>query len=367
MSQRELLLLAGPLLFGLAVLSIFLAYAALKYAPIISRIFEEKPLFLPLRLTEAQGGENVQFTTDDGLTLRGTLFRGAGPRRAGLVVFCHEYLSDRWSFQPYAGGLLERGFDVFTFDFRSHGESDAESNYRPLQWVTDHEVRDLRAALAYLRSRPDHDARGFALYGVSRGGSTALVVGADEPDVWGVVTDGAFPTRGTMLAYILRWAEIYVSNPYFWRLMPEWVFRYVAWAGRIRSERRLNCRYPDVERAVARLSPRPWMMIHGEKDAYIAPAIARSLFAQGGPPKELWIVPKAKHNRCREVEPERYAERLASFLGLYAPSLGPAPAAARTADSEARSVIQENVLEPFRESKVVPSPASSWVGGLTAS
>ena len=71
---------------------------------------------------------------------------------------------------------------------------------------------DLQGALAYLRSRPDHDPAGFGLFGVSRGGSTALVVGAAERDVWGVVTDGAFPTRGTMTAYILRWAEIYARS-----------------------------------------------------------------------------------------------------------------------------------------------------------
>ena len=101
--------------------------------------------------------------------------------------------------------------------------------------------------------------------------------------------------------------------------MPTWIFQFVAWAGRVRSERRLNCRFPDVERAVARLAPRPWLMIHGEKDAYIGPAIARTLFAEASEPKELWIVPKAKHNRCREVEPEAYAERVVGFLRRFAP------------------------------------------------
>ncbi len=52
-------------------------------------------------------------------------------------------------------------------------------------------------------------------------------------------------------------------------------------------------------------------MIHGEKDAYIGPDIARALFAEAREPKELWIVPKAKHNRCREVAPDEYAARSA--------------------------------------------------------
>jgi pimeloyl-ACP methyl ester carboxylesterase len=303
----------------LALLAAFLVYAVIRYAPIIGRIFEEKPLFLPLRLSPQPGGEEVRFTAEDGLELSGTYFRTTARQRAGVLVFCHEYLSDRWSFHPYAGRMLALGFDVLTFDFRNHGSSGSDPTYKPLQWATDHELRDLRAALSYLRSRPDRDAAGFGLMGVSRGGSTALLAAVSDPGVWGVITDGAFPTAGTMLAYILRWAEIYVSNPWLWRGMPLWVFAAVGWAARVRSERRLNCRFPDVESSVVRLSPRPWLMIHGEKDAYIGPDIARSLFRRAGEPKELWIVPKAKHNRCREVAPAEYARRVEGFLHTYSP------------------------------------------------
>jgi fermentation-respiration switch protein FrsA (DUF1100 family) len=140
-----------------------------------------------------------------------------------------------------------------------------------------------------------------------------------------VITDGAFPTRGTMLAYILRWAEIYVGNPIIWKRMPLWVFSFLAWVGRMNSQRRLFCRFPDVETAAAGLAPRPWLMIHGAKDAYIGPEIARMLFAEAREPKELWIVAGAKHNRCRQVQPEAYAERVAAFLGQCAPRL-PLPA-----------------------------------------
>lgn len=319
MPSNTTLLILAPLVVALAVLVAFLIYAAIRYAPIIGRIFEEKPLFLPLRAKRAADGEDVRFTTADGIELAGTYFRERAGRRAGVVVFCHEFLGDRWSCQPYADHLRDRGFDVFTFDFRNHGESGHDPIYRPLQWVTDHEVNDLRAALAYLRSRPDCDPAGVGLFGISRGGGTGLVVAADEPTVWGVVTDGAFPTRGTMLAYILRWAEIYVSNPFLWRKMPLWVFQFLGWVGRIRSEKRLACRFPDVERAVARLAPRPWFMIHGEKDAYIGPDIARALFAEARDSKELWIVPGAKHNRCREVQNGAYLGRVAEFFAKSAP------------------------------------------------
>jgi pimeloyl-ACP methyl ester carboxylesterase len=303
----------------------FLTYIHFKYAPIIGRIFEEKPLFLPLRAEASTDGEEVSFRTADDLTLVGTYLRHRAESRLGVVVFCHEYLGDRWSVAPYLDHLRDLGFDLFTFDFRNHGQSEPDRKYLPLQWVTDHEVNDLRAALDYVSSRSDADPAGVGLFGVSRGGGTALCVASKDARVWGVATDGAFPTRGTMSAYIERWAQIYVPQNLIWRHMPNEVYQFVAWTARKRSQSRLSCRYPDVEGAVARLGPRPLLMIHGAKDAYIGPQIAQGLFSLAGDPKEFWLVAKAKHNRSREVAGQAYSDRVASFFLANGPRTGPAP------------------------------------------
>ncbi len=308
-----------------AALGGFLVYVVVRYAPVVGRVFEEQPLFQPLRLTRLEGGEDVRFPTADGLDLAGTYFRARAPQRAGVVLFCHEYLGDRWSFRPYADDLRDLGYDVFTFDFRNHGDSATDPSYRPLQWVSDLELTDVRGAIAYLQSRPDRDPAGVGLYGISRGGGAALCVAADEPAAWGVVTDGAFPTRGTVLTYVLRWAEIYVANPVFWKYMPTAIFAFVGWAGRVRAERRRGRKYADVERAAARLSPRPWLQIHGERDGYIGPQIARELNRCAREPKELWLVPQAKHNRCREVDPAGYRAQVEGYFRRWAPRR-PAPA-----------------------------------------
>ena len=164
-------------------------------------------MFLPLRVARIEGGDDVRFRTGDGFELVGTYLKARTPRRSGVMVFCHEYLSDRWGALPYVDHLRDLGFDLFSFDFRNHGESQVDPAYHPLQWVTDRELTDLEAALAYLRTRTDADPAGVGLFGVSRGGGTALCVAGRDPKVWGVVTDGAFPTRGTMLPYILRWGR----------------------------------------------------------------------------------------------------------------------------------------------------------------
>jgi pimeloyl-ACP methyl ester carboxylesterase len=212
---------------------------------------------------------------------------------------------------------------VFAFDFRNHGESQADPTYDPLQWVSDLEVRDLRAALDYLRSREDRDPAGLALFGVSRGGGAALCATANDPGIWAVVSDGAFPTRGTMVSYVLRWAEIPIRSKLFLKLMPYGVYVFAAWAGRVTAQRRRGRVYPSLERAVARIAPRPWLLIHGERDVYIGPEIALDLFGYAGSPKESWIVPGAKHNRCREADPARYRKHLAGFLTRHAPRRTP--------------------------------------------
>ena len=304
-----------PVGFGMA----FLIYMTIKYAPIIGRKFEEPPLFMPPRMIPEEKGDEVVFRTQDGLLLSGSYLRARTEERAGILVYCHEFLSDRWSYRPYIDHLRDLGFDIFTFDFRSHGTSQSEVGYTPIHWASDREVDDLRSALAYLRSRPDRDPAGFGLFGVSRGGTTALLVASAEVDVWGVITDGAFPTIGTMVAYALKWTELYVRTPFLQKLLPLWLYHVLAWSGRRNSERRLKCRFPDVERAVSRLAPRPWLMIHGSRDTYISPQIANELFRLGNGPKELWLVPDAKHNRCRDREPEAYAARLLDFIDHYAP------------------------------------------------
>jgi uncharacterized protein len=314
-SSVLLLLLAIPTLLGLAGV----VYLTVKYTPVIIRIFQAQPLFMPLKVTPVERGESVDFQTADGLRLSGSYLRARTDEQAGVVVYCHEYLSDRWSFCPYVDHLRDLGYDIFTFDFRNHGASDLDRSYAPLQWTTGHEIDDLRAALSFLRTRDDHDPAGFGLFGVSRGGTTALITAATEPDVWGVVTDGAFPTQGTMVSYIVRWAEIYVPSEFLRSLIPMWLYGFLARTARLCTERSLRCRFPSVEAAVSRLTPRPWLMIHGQRDTYIGPEIAQALFDRGEDPKELWLVPDAKHNRCRETAPEAYSARLQDYLARFAP------------------------------------------------
>ena len=70
-----------PTLFGLA----FLVYMTIKYGPIIGEKFEEPPLFMPPRVNPAERGEEVEFSTEDGVKLSGSYLRARTEERAGVI------------------------------------------------------------------------------------------------------------------------------------------------------------------------------------------------------------------------------------------------------------------------------------------
>src|SRR5204863_7817850 len=124
-----------------------------RYGKNLVRIFLEKPLFIIPRGQPLDGAEDVWLTTGDGLRLRGCYLPTPAARRSGVILFGLEFGSNRWACVPYCKHLLKSGFDVFTVEPRGQGDSDVQPGYEPLQWVTDHDVRDVEAALRYLKNR----------------------------------------------------------------------------------------------------------------------------------------------------------------------------------------------------------------------
>jgi uncharacterized protein len=283
-----------------------------RYVPLVVRIFQEKPLFIVPRGQAGDDAERVEFPTSDGLTLRGCYLRTSGPRR-GVILFGLEFGSNCWACRSYCDHLLEAGFDIFAYEPRNQGDSDRQEKYDPLQWVTDYEVSDARAALAYLKGRTDADPRGVGFFGISKGAGAVLQAAADDSYVRCFATDGLFATFGTLLPYMRQWFRIY--NTYFpLQLIPEWYLVHVAGIALDRIGAARHCRFPRLEDAMPRLSPRPLLMIHGEGDSYIKADMARALLARAGEPKEFWLVPGAKHNQALHVAGDEYRQRVLNFF-----------------------------------------------------
>lgn len=336
-----------PLGLGLAILAFLYGlhrYIIANYLQFLIRIFQEKPLFIVPQGQPVADAEELTIPSTDGVSLKGLYLATSQPRK-GVILFGLEFGSNRWACLPYCEFLRENGYDICTFEMRGQGQSQAQPGYEPLQWVTDYEVEDFRAALAYLKNRPGVDPRGIGFFGLSKGGSAGLYVACEDKFVRCCVTDGIFATHTTMVPYMRKWIFIYSLSPIIARALPRAYYAYVAFLGLRIIEKERNCKFPHLEWRIHRLAPRPLLMIHGGSDTYIKPEMAEDLFGMVRNPKELWLVEKAKHNQAFQIATDEYKSRVLAFFDkhLAAPTeIGSRPSALGQADG--RTALAETAV-----------------------
>jgi dipeptidyl aminopeptidase/acylaminoacyl peptidase len=234
--------------------------------------------------------EDVSFSTPEGLTLRGWLIPGS-PEEA--IVLASGYIETRWNVLKYAPFLHRAGYTLLLFDPRGTGESDGE-----LYAFGAYEPEDIHAAVEYLKTR------GFTkigLFGHSNGATAALIAASQLK--LPVVADSSFAN----LRLAAKSAE--KEDPLLQLLFP--LYNLVA---RARLGFDLFQR-TNALRVVDRVSR--VLFIHGLVDDYIAPENSFLLWNRAGEPKDLWLVPEAKHVESFDAAPEEYARRVSEFFGRY--------------------------------------------------
>lgn len=187
--------------------------------------------------------------------------------RRGVVLFCHGVLDNNAS--PMARWFRQGGFRVFMLDYRGFGASD-KSNPPSLQGI----IEDTRAALAYLRSRPDVDPDRIVIAGHSMGGAMALAAGASAE------------REGRPVRAVVAMGSI--SN---WRVA---VGNNVGPLGFVLG----GADAPNATRHARELVKTPLLLVHARDDS-IVPAwhseqLAKSNWAGGGR-AQLLLLPAGEH------------------------------------------------------------------------
>jgi uncharacterized protein len=265
-------------------------------------------------------GEPVHFLAFDGLPLSGMLIRPPpGRPRRGLIVFAHGYCSDMHSCARYCRPLQAAGYEILTFDFRGHGESSCPPKYTPRQWVADCDLHDMRGAAAFAENWLSEQGypTEFGLFGISRGACAAVLLAHENSAVRAIVADGAFSTDTTIEYFMRRWAYIFARVRLSSETYPPAFWRFLRWSMMRCAHREFGCHYPSVRKALRRLTPRPMLFIHGERDSYLPVEQTRLLYALAPQPKYLWIAPGARHNQAVVLHPEFYASLTAGFFDLH--------------------------------------------------
>lgn len=291
------------------------------YTRICINIFVDTPPPLSMSPADFQrlDGEAVRFRSYDGTSLQGmTLPHARGTEYKGTIVFCHEYGSDLYSCARYTRPLIEAGYDVFTFDFRAHGQSSG-AEYKPLQWPSDKELGDVLGACAFVQANLSAEGRdpNIGLFGISRGAGAGLLAAATDPYVRAIVCDGAFDTERTLMALMKRWASIFATVKVVYQNHPDAFWKFLCWMLMRFAQPKLHRRFPSVLRALKEMSARPIFFIHGGRDSYIRVEQTEILHRAAPDPKYLWVVDQAKHNQAVILEPQAYARRTTAFFDKH--------------------------------------------------
>jgi alpha-beta hydrolase superfamily lysophospholipase len=303
-------------------LLVFLVLWLGKYVRISLRVFcDTTPSFSAAPIDfQPLHGEEVRFRSFDGTSLRGmSLLAANRSAYKGTIVFCHEYASDMYSCARYARPLVEAGFDVFTFDFRGHGESSNWGKYRPLQWPSDKEMEDVLGACAYMEAALAAEGKpaSIGVFGISRGAGSALLAASTDPYIKAIICDGAFSTDTTLISFMKKWAHIFARVKLVYENHTETFWRLLGWVVLRFAQPKMSCRYLSVRKALKEMQPRPTFFIHARRDRYVDAEQTRLLYDLAPSPKYLWVVKGAKHNQSVVTEPRQYAARTVAFFRRY--------------------------------------------------
>jgi len=227
----------------------------------------------------------------DGIDIAGQLYLPDGDGPCPTVCACHGIPAgipdptDR-GYASLAGKISPHGFAVFIFNFRGAGASGG--NLDMLGWT-----RDLGAVIDYLYALPRVDKACLSLLGFSAGAAVSVYAAAQDKRVSAVVAC-ACPAEFNLVS-IADSPPALVSH-----------FRSI---GAIRdddfpaSAKGWFNGFEQVKPVdyIARIAPRPLLLVHGSRDETVEVGHAHRLYARAGEPKQLAIVEGAGH-RLRHSE-----------------------------------------------------------------
>jgi fermentation-respiration switch protein FrsA (DUF1100 family) len=240
--------------------------------------------------------QDIAFRTRDGLTLRGW-FVPANDSDTTVIV-CHGVADNRSGVLPMVHGLQTAGFNVLTFDFRGHGESDGHtSSYGTLEkW-------DVMAAIDHARAQYPQRSRHVVGVGWSMGAAALVLAAAEDSRIEALHVDAVFARAFDITRNIIR-------GP------PEPLLSYVRYTGTALAclESGTNLFALAPINAVGRIAPRPIMLVHGDADELIPLAQGQAVYEAAGPPKSFHVVRGAGHCQTLDRETPEYERRMVAFL-----------------------------------------------------
>jgi len=281
--------LGGGLASGLLALAYYVTHRITQPTPVTAY---DGYVMTPYELGTPY--QDVTFPTVDATLLRGWWLER--PDSRGVIVVCGGYRGRRADLLGIGTALWRGGSNVLMFDYRGHGElagTGVTLGY--------HELEDLLAAVDWVKERVEGARVG--VIGYSMGASISIMAAARSSDIRAVVADSAFATQRSAVSLGVR-RVLHMPHG----ILLSTVDLLLGVVG--------GYHFRDVEpiREIARVAPRPILLIHGDKDSVTSVHDTESLYEAAAEPKELWISPGVEHCGTYFANRQVYCKRVADFF-----------------------------------------------------
>ena len=242
--------------------------------------------------------EDAGVVTADGLSLVGWYV----PSTNGAAILAlHGYKADRGELLNDAQMLARHGYGVLLASIRAHDLSDGT-----LITFGQHEMKDLAAWFAWLRTRPDVDPRRIGVLGNSMGGTLGIRFASEQTGIAALVAHSAFSSLTDTIETSVRFFTGLPPFPF----VPLITFFAEREAGFSVDE-------VDAKRWIPKIAPRPVFILQGGADVVISKSSGERLYQAAGEPKELWFEPKVGHASFDGALPGEYERRVTAFFDKY--------------------------------------------------
>lgn len=266
---RDTIIVTGVIIAAL-LLVVWTIQRRLMYFPIAA-----VPSLASLGLSEVQP---VMFNTADGLRLNGWFFpvARAGPRTTVLVF--NGNAGNRAHRVPLARALVDRGLQVFLFDYRGFGGNAGAPTEHGL-------ARDARAAHEYLIGRRDVDVTRLVYFGESLGTAVAVELATAQPPA-ALILRSPFTSMTHVGQYHYWWLPV--------RALIRDSYDTLERIGRVRS---------------------PLLVIAGERDSIVPFGQSRRVYDSAvSVRKQFLSIPRADHNDDELLDGDVVIEAIARFV-----------------------------------------------------
>ncbi len=242
-----------------------------------------------------------QLQAEDGVTLVGHVCEQSTPSRR-WVVLVHGYHGYWNEMSQYAYRWAERGYNLLFPEMRAHGSSGGD--LIGMGWL---DRRDLVCWLHWLVETYGADIS-IVLHGHSMGAASSLLAAAEEDlpkQVEAVVSDCGYSDALNVFSPILSGGFNVPVHPSLELLRMAMLFRPGGY----------DLALASPEDAAARI-PVPVLVLHGERDTFVPPYMARRIFdALPEGSSRIALFPGAGHCQSMCSDPQRYWDEVFSFIG----------------------------------------------------